>query len=189
MELTIELVGTTSLLQHNVRLANPFDEYTQGLKGLTGKRKKTETDLLEISRLEWEGGMYYDEEIGPYIPDEWLYKMIVMGARKSKNGKQAESGILISTLKAPIEYTGPRKLQEMWDIGDYTDRRMVTVGQAKVLRTRPIFAEWAVTFSMIIDEATITEPQIVDAVEKAGSLIGIGDYRPRYGRFEGRLLK
>ena len=47
-------------MMHNARLANPLDPLVQEIKKLTGKRKKTEDDLLQIARLEWEGGFYFN---------------------------------------------------------------------------------------------------------------------------------
>ena len=49
MNFRIRLVGTRPMIQHNARLANPLDPYTQALAKITGKRKKTLEDH-EIGR-------------------------------------------------------------------------------------------------------------------------------------------
>ncbi len=48
---TYTIRGTTPMLMHSERLANPFDPLTKEIKAISGKRKKTEDDLLEMARL------------------------------------------------------------------------------------------------------------------------------------------
>ncbi len=56
MKEIIVAINGPILMMHNGRTKDPLDPYAKALKKLTGKRKKTDADYLEISRLEWEAG-------------------------------------------------------------------------------------------------------------------------------------
>lgn len=44
-------------------------------------------------------------------------------------------------------------------------------------------AGWRLPFELICYEDTIAPSQIVEALEYAGLMVGLADYRPEYGRF------
>jgi hypothetical protein len=52
------------------------------------------------------------------------------------------------------------------------------------MRTRPIFATWAVDVAVDYMDDVVTRDQVIDAMGIAGLQVGLGDFRPRYGRFE-----
>ncbi len=64
---TYTIRGTTPMMMHNERLANPFDDLTKAIKAISGKRKKTEDDLIEMSRIEWLGGLYSIDSDKPVL--------------------------------------------------------------------------------------------------------------------------
>lgn len=172
------------LMMHNVRLADPLDRYTKALKALTSNKKKSDEDHIEIGRMEFEGGLYFDPAIGPYVPDIWLTAMLVEGARKRKKGKTFEAHVSIPDEKHPLVYDGPRTVDGLWDAGSrFVDRRGVRVQQAKLMRTRPIFRDWKVTFRIQLLECDLNPSDIEAAILDAGPF-GIGDGRPMYaGKF------
>jgi hypothetical protein len=58
------------------------------------------------------------------------------------------------------------------------DRRRAMVQKAGILRARPKFREWGGHFTVIYDEALISDPAILrDIASDAGSRIGGGDFR------------
>lgn len=64
------------------------------------------------------------------------------------------------------------------------DKRAVRIKTSRVLRQRPRLDKWALEF-----EITILEPQLPGNILKeildyAGRYVGIGDYRPKFGRFQ-----
>lgn len=179
----ITLVGTNGLLMHNSRLANPLDPATKNLKAATSKRKKTDDDLIEISRLEYIGGMYFDSEIGPYLPADNIHRCMVDAAKKYKLGKKFTEGVVLQTDVNPIAYEGPRTLEDLWADDNFRFSSSVKVGMSRVMRTRPYFREWMTEATAIFDPNVIDFSEIEQIAETAGQLIGIGDWRPRYGRF------
>lgn len=64
------------------------------------------------------------------------------------------------------------------------DTRPVRIQRSRILRSRPLLSSWALEFTIrVLDEDELPD-QIVNAIlVKAGQTTGIGDYRPRFGRF------
>ena len=56
---SITIDGTAPFIMHNSRLADKLDPITRQKAVVAAKRKKTDEDDLEISRLEWLGGLYW----------------------------------------------------------------------------------------------------------------------------------
>lgn len=178
------IVGVTPLLMHSERLADPTNEHTKKLKKLTAKRQKTDEDLILIKKVEWRGGLYLDDEDRPAVPVDWLLAAIKEGARKSKLGKMAEAGVYDPGVPFfRLTFDGPEGLEDLYECGRFCDYRGVGVGGKRVMRARPCFPGWSLTFHLDYDPEVIEGGQIADALSKVGQLRGIGDYRPRFGRF------
>jgi len=181
---TIKIVGTTPLLMASERLANPIDPLSKQIKELTGKRKKTDDDLEQIARLEWEGHLYMNGE-GPVIPGENVEAMIRDGAKFVRMGRNIQRGLQILEQKVKLEYSGPRDIEGMWNQRDkFTDIRSVVLQKKRIMRCRPIFHEWSISFTVVASEELLNMNDILGYVKQAGDFVGICDYRPRYGRFE-----
>ena len=179
----VRLEGLVPLLVHNERLSDPLNKHSVALKRLSKIRTKTEEDHHAVARCEWEGGMYYDQDVGPYVPDRCVSAVIRDGAKKVKLGKATLSSVFVVDDLIPIQYSGPRELDAMWNDGSFVDRRSVVVSRARIMRTRPIFREWALDFAVQIDESVINPDQVRDALIEAGMHTGLCEYRPRFGRF------
>lgn len=188
----IELVGKQPLLMHNVRLADDLDPFKQAISALTAKKtKKTIDDKLEIDRLSFLGGMYWDEELGPYLPAENIFRCLMEAGSLTRDGKKIERGVVFHQTRAQLEYVGPRDAETLWGENGksrYVDRRMVAVQRQRIPRVRPIFPEWAASLSVEIDTEVIDLPSFEAIVSKAGRMIGLGDYRRFYGKFDGKVI-
>jgi len=179
--------GTSPLLMHNGRLVDPLDTVVKQIKVVSGKLRKTDDDHAEMAHLEWLGGIYFQEEAGPFIPAPNLQKCLVEGARLSKDGKKVERGVLIETMVIPVQYNGPRDPDKMFADKRFVHRAPVKVGTARVMRTRPVFPQWTLEATGQFDSAVINLADLRNAAETAGSMIGLGDGRPTYGRFISKL--
>jgi hypothetical protein len=73
--------------------------------------------------------------------------------------------------------------RSLWADPDFVDCRGVKVGTAKIMRYRPIFRNWSLRASIMINEDVVNVNEVQKAAQDAGALIGLGDYRPRFGRF------
>lgn len=182
IEFTITLTGTAPLLMHNSRLSNPLDPATKALKKVTGKRNKTDDDHEQVARLEFAGGLYLDPDVGPFIPGENIARALVDGAKLTKMGVKVTRGVFISTDVNPLSYNGPRTDDGLWEAG-YRHMASVKVGTSRLMRCRPWFPEWRVQADGILDPSVLELDDLATIADNAGSLIGLGDWRPRFGRF------
>lgn len=191
--LKLTLTGTSPMLMHSERGANPLDAKVREHKKLTAIRKKTEDIHEKMIRSEWEIGLYHDAEIGPFLPTTNLRSCIVEGAKLSKLGASVKRATMILEDRAVLKYKGPREIERLWEEGRFVDVRSVVVGTSRVMRARPIFAGWSVDFTLYYDPAVLQEDQLLSAVDSAGKFIGLGDFRPAcggsFGRFEAKVAK
>ncbi|MBN6054525.1 hypothetical protein JYK22_21465, partial [Nonomuraea sp. RK-328] len=184
MEFTITVTGTQPLLVHNSRLANPLDPIVKEIKKLTSKRKKTDDDHAEVARLEFHGSLYLDSDIGPYIPGENFQRCLLDAARVNKLGKSLERAVFIDTDVNPIAYAGPRTADGLWADENFRHMKSVKVGMQRVMRCRPIFQQWKCQAHGLLDTSLLDLAELRTIAENAGSMIGLGDWRPRFGRFQ-----
>ena len=181
--LTLRIEGKTPLVMHNARLADPIDPAAIAVAEIAGKRKKTRADHEELARREWRGGLYTDDAGRPALTGEQIEKVIIEGARKVRAGKEAECGILCDGVWA-IDYDGPKDLDALCEDLRFRDRRSVVVSRRRVMRTRPRFDAWSATFKVMFNPEVLNASAVEDGLRRGGRLVGIGDYRPRFGRFE-----
>ena len=68
---------------------------------------------------------------------------------------------------------------------DYLDKRRVTIQRNGINRTRPAMKMgWKVSFEvMVMLPEYIDRNALRETLEAAGRLVGVGDFRPTYGRF------
>lgn len=188
--LTFRIESTRPLLMQAETLANPLSPVTRSHKAVAGKRKKTEDDYLWLLRSEWDASMYYDDEAGPYLPSINIEACIAEAAKASKQGKVVKQAVHVvsKTGVLPLEYEGPRSKDELYATPKFVDVRGVNVGGKKVMRARPQFTDWACEFSLAYMDDMIDPTDLVRIVEHAGRAIGVGTYRPRFGRFTARAI-
>jgi hypothetical protein len=182
--INLRIEGTAPLLMQAETLANPLHELTKAHKSVSGKRKKSEDDYLWLMQSEWSASMYYAEDIGPYLPALNVEGCIAEAGKIHRLGKTIKQAVRVLTDRAKLEYDGPRKMEKMWQTGrQFADVRGVNVGGKKIMRCRPVFLTWAAEFEVAYMEDVLDKADLVRVVEEAGRRIGIGTYRPRFGRF------
>lgn len=182
--LTLRITGTSPLMMHSDRLANHLLPETKAHKELTGKRKKTDDDHLAIARSEFIAGAYFDEKLGFYVPGQNFDATFWSGAKLQKMGVHWKRGAMVMTDKVKLEFDGPNTPARLWEDARFVDCRGVKVGQAKIMRYRPIFLDWAVTLEVVVNPDVLDVAEAKKAISDAGKLIGVCEYRPRFGRFE-----
>lgn len=187
IEFTLTIQGTHPLLMHNARLANPLDPATKGIKKYTSKRKKTDEDHEMIAMLEHAASLYLDKDYGPYVPGENIMRCLVNGAKLTKQGTAVTRGVIIKSDVNPLAYKGPRTPEELWEQEEFRNMASVKVGTQRVMRCRPMFKNWAVEADGIVDPSVLELSDIAAIAETAGLMEGLGDWRPRYGRFEAEV--
>ncbi len=190
--LDVTIKGKSPLLMHSDRLANPLDPDAKKLKELTSKRKKTDEDHEHIKYEDWKGGLYWDEDIGPYMPGINIKACCVGAAKLNKLGQAVKRGVLVPDLRCKLEYKGPRDIKGLYD-SEFYDTRSVVVGQSRLMRTRPFFEKWTLDFTILFSDEILNQGEVKSIIERAGLFIGLGDYRPDkggpYGTFEITKIK
>lgn len=181
--LKITWKGTTPLLMNSCKCVNPLHPISIEKKKYTSKRTKTEDDLKIISDLDWEAAAYWKDDIGMYIPAENVEATIVGGAKVNRKGTDVQKYCNVTDLYIPLNYGENLTKEQLIADDKYRDVRAVNVQRSKLMRTRPRFDKWSITFSMCYDENKIDLETIVNALENAGAYVGLCDYRPRYGKF------
>ena len=180
-ELKFTITGVAPLIHHNGQLADPLNPHSQSIAELSGKRKKTEADHREMAKREFYAGLYlFNGE--PCIPFEVIESALIEGAKKERRGPAAKAGILAEQ-HARLDYDGPRKPDALWNDEKFRLRVPVRVTQSRVMRTRPIFHGWSAEIALRYMPHIVSAKDVKNFLVTAGEQVGIGDWRPRFGRF------
>jgi hypothetical protein len=182
----LKIDGIAPFLMHNGRLADQLNPIVRELKNASkSTNKNTEMGQLEISRLEFIGSTYWREGFGFYIPGVAFERALRDGSAGVQRGlkKKFDAGVQVLDDAALVydgDYASPDAL---FASGKYTHRCSARVVSARIQRTRPCFQKWGATFTVNFTEELIDKGTLLAAVQYAGNAVGLGDWRPRFGRF------
>lgn len=183
--------GIRPLIMHNGLLADWQNPFAQKMKAITdkGSKKMTVADYEARDAAEYEGSLYWDDEIGIYIPSDNIERCLQLGAQKSKLGKDVQAGCFCSEDMIPLKYDGPKDKNKLRENPRFQIRRGVRVQKSRIIRVRPMLPTgWSITFSLEFDETLINEKSVLKAMIDAGTYVGLGDWRPKFGRFTVKQL-
>jgi hypothetical protein len=117
------------------------------------------------------------------LPGEYVRQAII-GAARFRQDPRSPRKSAMDLFKA-----GVVSLTECADLGvaesDYIDRRRVLIQRNAITRERPALREgWQATVElMVLLPEYIDRTTLIEVLTNAGRLIGVGDFRPTYGRF------
>lgn len=168
---SVTIRGSAAILFH--RWSNEaVAEKSAAAKGSRAKK----SDNLESYVYRMENG-----NIG--LPGEYLRQSII-GAARFRQDPRSPRKSAMDLFKA-----GVVSITETADLGvkdaDYIDRRRVLVQRNAITRERPALREgWEATIQlMVLLPEYIDSTTLLEVIGSAGRLIGVGDFRPTYGRF------
>jgi hypothetical protein len=161
----------------------PFLFHRWSVEGVAAKsaakknsKAKKEDDL--------ESYVYRTEDGELAIPGEY-FRMSVIFAAKYKQDPRSPRKSAMDLFKA-----GLVTLTDLSTLGtkdwDYVDRRRVKIQQNAITRHRPaINLGWKanVVFQILTPEY-ISADLLNETLQSAGRLVGVGDFRPTFGRFQ-----
>lgn len=182
--MTVSIKGASPLILHNGQTANPLNKFARQLKAVSGKRNKTEEDFETMAKIEFLAGLYLNPEGAYILPGHNIEAALLEGAKKNKNGRLVQGGAFIN--EDPIlTFRGSDKTpDELWDGGEHALMVSVRVQRNRVMRTRPLIpAGWTAEVKVTFDAGLVEKSAILQALQVAGLERGIGDWRPKYGRF------
>ena len=130
-----------------------------------------------------ESYVYRDDAGFICLPGEYLRGAII-GAAKFRQDPRSPRKSAMDLFKAAIVVTTPLSSlgTKEWD---FLDSRRVTIQRNGITRTRPAMrAGWEATFDLMILLPEYVDKDVLrETIESAGRLIGLGDFRPTFGRF------
>ena len=169
VEFTIE--GSSALLFH--RWSNEaVAEKAAAAKGSAAKK----TD-------DTESYVYRNDKREICLPGEYV-RMAMVGAARYRQDPRSPRKSAMDLFKAALV-----SLTELASLGstdwNYLDARRVMVQRSAVTRQRPAFNPgWTATFQFMINlPEYVSTSTFHEVLANAGRLIGVGDFRPTYGRF------
>lgn len=191
--------GTSPMMMCSIRGANPLSPYAKEMSRLhaAGRLKTADKEaiLIKKAEVEWECGLNHDETegdfcLGPYIPADYVRANLQQAARLSKQGKTIERGVSMVASRFKLLYNGPRRLEELREDPRFRDQRMVCIqGRSKILKTRPIFPEWALNVEVYYLPSVVDRKDLIEYARRGGQLIGLGDARSiGFGRFSTKVM-
>lgn len=182
-----KLTGTAPLIMHSGRLADPLDPLTKAHKALTGKKKKQDEDQEAIAQSEWYASLYLNDDGKACMPSENIEAMLAEAAAANRLKKKFKAGVFLDG-DFQLIYNGPSDAKALWDAG-FKLTVGVKVMSSRIMRTRPMFKEWAVECTVNYFPAVVSKQEVIDAMNHASMFVGLGDWRPRFGRFSVEVLK
>lgn len=190
----IVVTGISPLLQNNPQTVDPFNRYAKSKKAITNKRTaKTDDDLLWLGNLETESKIYFDDDLGVYIPATWITEAIICtGFSVAKIGRAKMRGGLFATEpKVKLTYRGMNKVKTISDVvmnPEFRHRMLLKQGQVRVPKDAPIFHDWSFETEVEFDDTVVDLGSLRRIVERAAKYGGFGDFRPTFGRANAEVL-
>lgn len=185
-KLHVRITGEAPLIFHNGQLSAPMSEGAKAIKKVSGKRDKTDADHAEMARLEFYYGLYLQDG-RVVLPGMNLEGCILVAARTKRLGKQVSAGCYVEN-DAALEYDGPQTPDGLWEDKRFVFSVGVRVQGSRVQRTRPRFDQWAAQFTVVYDDEMVSPDDMLSILKIAGSKAGLGDWRPKFGRFAVAVL-
>jgi hypothetical protein len=174
--LNVRIQGASKLLFHR------YDCASVKVKGdaKKGSSDKKSDDL--------ESYLYRDENNAVAVAAENIHACLAASAKSFQDPRSPrksamdllKAGILV--LPDLIPFTRDGETFEGWD---FLDTRRVTIKQSAISRTRPgLEAGWELEFDVhILVPQLISVELFREVLQNAGAIVGLCDFRPRFGRF------
>ena len=171
---TVEVMieGVADFLFHRWN-CEAVDDKAKAAKGSNAKK----TDNIESY-------VYRNDDGELCIPGEYLRQSIIHAAKFRQDPRSPRKSAMDLFKAGIVSLTPLASLgREAWD---FEDRRRVTIQRAGITRTRPAMKQgWRATFLLMVNlPEYIPQEMLLDVISQAGRLVGVGDFRPTYGRFQ-----
>ena len=214
----ITFTGETALLLHHDNLA--WAETMKAWSMDPANKKESVAGDDRTPAWRWIGNLYVDGG-RVVIPADNLMTVLREGGKKCPTGKgqqtfksQTQSGILVDQAAWPLLVNGGAEvpyapIKEMIGNKDFAAHearavelgfelftKRAKIGASKHVRVRPRFDVWSCSGTLTILDESITEGVLTNILAMAGSLSGLGDWRPSspkspgpFGRFTAQIAK
>lgn len=146
-------------------------------------KSKAKKGSAEKKTDDLESYIYRNEKGNISVPGEYL-KGAIVNAAKFRQDPRSPRKSAADLFKAAVISLTP-----LADLGakdwDYLDKRRVCIQRNSITRSRPAMREgWKATFILLVNLPEYVDSAMLnETVAAAGKLIGLGDFRPSFGRF------
>jgi hypothetical protein len=189
VKIRTRLIGQSELMMHNIQLADPDNHWTRQIAKLTGKRKMTEEDRVEKSRLEFLGGLYISNH-RVVVPQANIRRCLKEAAKVTRQGRNIDRALNFANaeLALPLAFEHSQLTpEELWAMPQYHDTTIVA-SPGRVPRTRARFHPWALTAEWLLFPNLLSVEDLRSIADHAGLIEGLGDNRVNgMGRFKCEL--
>lgn len=130
-----------------------------------------------------ESYVWRDDDGNICLPGEYLRQSLIAAAKFRQDPRSPRKSACDLFKAGVVSLTNLASLGSAdWD---YLDTRRVTIQRSGINRTRPAMrAGWTADFQIqVLTPEYIDESLLLAVLEMSGRLIGIGDFRPTFGRF------
>jgi len=178
----VTVKGVAPLMQHRF----PVPELAMMTKG-----GKLQTGAVDYTQ-EWRNYLYVNPDGEIFQPATHFESAMIRAAvnykitgKRGKTYKDLFSAAVFVTPEQILHgINEPDELDADADKPLYLDMRPVVVNRARVVRIRPTFSPgWELSFTIEVIDDSINAELIHDVLSLAGKTVGIGDFRPKFGRF------
>lgn len=174
----VTIVGSADLLLHAWN-CEAVQEKADSKKGSAAKK----SDNVESYVVRNEDGIIC-------LPAEYL-RMSVVQAAKFRQDPRSPRKSAMDMFKAAVVSLAPlspivNRAGEIAKEWDFEHRCRVQIQRSGITRTRPAFHDgWSTEASLMVVLPEYVDPSLLhEVISAAGRLIGVGDFRPTYGRFQ-----
>jgi len=164
----VSIQGISPLLQHRYPLES---------------ESKVKTKTVYNAQEDAETALYRNLDGIIYQPSEHIRMSLVDAAKQLKRKR----GTFSKVFGAGAIIVEPFEIEhetQHWEL----DQRPVVIQKSRIVRTRPRFDKWSLSFEVEYDDTIIDREVLYEAFQIAGKFSGIGDYRPQKGGPFGRFI-
>jgi hypothetical protein len=188
----VEIQGIADLLQHRF----PGEELQPSERGSIPGAVGSARGKLE----EWKQCLYLLSDGTIYQPEQHIHGAMIKATTVKIPGRRGKTykdfiianifidpafiphGVTIDSFNEARKTTGPVPDNFLDTV--YIDRRPVRIQKARIMRLRPAIVKgWKLAFEIQCADDEVRSDVIKLILDEAGRTIGIGDFRPRFGRF------
>ncbi len=170
-QVEVAIVGTAPMLFHRWSC----DAVAEKAASAKGSKSKKSDNV--------ESYVYRNENGHLSLPGEYIRQSILHAAKFRQDPRSPRKSAF------DLYKAGVVALTELCSLGvsewDYLDRRRVVIQRNAVTRERPAMRlGWkAVCTVQVLTPEYISPDDLADVLTNAGRLVGVGDFRPTFGRF------
>ena len=194
-----KIKGIAPLLTHNGWLVDPRNVFTKEIDAAQKSLKKNRSDAAfeALANCEWLGGLYtktpikfvrennqvdVTEDAEICVTGDMICRSIIKSAGR-KEVTAFKAGVIVDGMFSLTVGGKVAKVKTLFKNPAHYFTVAAKIGQSKIMRTRPRFDDWSANIEVAYIAELVSKRDVQDALVRSGSIVGIGDWRPRFGRF------